>query len=367
MSKLFWAMLSFITRLPVPRRWSQGLDFEHYSRGIITFPLIGLLLGAISGLVFMVLQAWCGVPLAALFSVLVLALMTGGFHLDGLADTCDGVFSARSRDRMLEIMRDSRLGTHGGLALIFVVLAKILVLSELALRGEPILARGSGNIASAPAMSRHLAEKLLLDVICYTRELAKNGVTLFGVGDLGMANTTPAAAIVSTITGRAPEEVVGIGANLPTDKLANKIDVVRRAITLNQPNPQDGVDVLAKVGGFDLVGMAGVMLGAASCGLPVLLDGFLSYAAALAACQMSPAIKPYLIPSHLSAEKGARIALSHLGLEPYLNMEMRLGEGSGAALAMPIIEAACAIYNNMGELAASNIVLPGNTTSDLNS
>ncbi|WP_181946509.1 nicotinate-nucleotide--dimethylbenzimidazole phosphoribosyltransferase, partial [Klebsiella pneumoniae] len=88
--------------------------------------------------------------------------------------------------------------------------------------------------------------------------------------------------------------------------------------TLNQPNPQDGVDVLAKVGGFDLVGIAGVMLGAASCGLPVLLDGFLSYAAALAACQMSPAIKPYLIPSHLSAEKGARIALSHLGLEPYL-------------------------------------------------
>ena len=229
------------------------------------------------------------------------------------------------------------------------------------------VARGSGNIASAPAMSRRQAEKLLLDVICYTRELAKNGVTLFGVGELGMANTTPAAAIVSTITGRDPEEVVGIGANLPTDKLANKIDVVRRAITLNQPNPQDGVDVLAKVGGFDLVGIAGVMLGAASCGLPVLLDGFLSYAAALAACQMSPAIKPYLIPSHLSAEKGARIALSHLGLEPYLNMDMRLGEGSGAALAMSIIEAACAIYNNMGELAASNIVLPGNTTSDLNS
>ncbi|MGE9095888.1 nicotinate-nucleotide--dimethylbenzimidazole phosphoribosyltransferase, partial [Escherichia coli] len=160
------------------------------------------------------------------------------------------------------------------------------------------VARGSSNIASAPAMSRRQAEKLLLDVICYTQELAKNGVTLFGVGELEMANTTPAAAIVSTITGRDPEEVVGIGANLPTDKLANKIDVVRRAITLNQPNPQDGVDVLAKVGGFDLVGIAGVMLGAASCGLPVLLDGFLSYAAALAACQMSPAIKPYLIPSH---------------------------------------------------------------------
>ncbi|MFO6426749.1 nicotinate-nucleotide--dimethylbenzimidazole phosphoribosyltransferase [Escherichia coli] len=123
--------------------------------------------------------------------------------------------------------------------------------------------------------SRRQAEKLLLDVICYTRELAgaKNGVTLFGVGELGMANTTPAAAIVSTITGR--DRSGRDWRNWPTDKLANKIDVVRRAITLNQPNPQDGVDVLAKVGGFDLVGMAGVMLGAASGGLPVLLDGFL--------------------------------------------------------------------------------------------
>ncbi len=215
-------------------------------------------------------------------------------------------------------------------------------------------------------MSCRQAEKLLLDVICYTRELAKNGVTLFGVGELGMANTTPAAAIVSTITGRDPEEVVGIGANLPTDKLANKIDVVRRAITLNQPNPQDGVDVLAKVGGFDLVGMAGVMLGAASCGLPVLLDGFLSMLlrSQPARCLLQSNRISFLLTCR---QKGCVIALSHLGLEPYLNMEMRLGEGSGAALAMPIIEAACAIYNNMGELAASNIVLPGNTTSDLNS
>ncbi len=136
---------------------------------------------------------------------------------------------------------------------------------------------------------------------------------------------------------------------------------MRRAITLNQPNPQDGVDVLAKVGGFDLVGMAGVMLGAA-CGLPVLLDGF------LCCCARSlPDVSCNQTVSHSFSSvgrKGARIALSHLGLEPYLNMEMRLGEGSGAALAMPIIEAACAIYNNMGELAASNIVLPGNTTSD---
>ncbi len=99
-------------------------------------------------------------------------------------------------------------------------------------------------------------------------------------------------------------------------------------------------------------------LGAARCGLPVLLDGFLSYSAALAACQIAPAVRPYLIPSHFSAEKGARIALAHLSMEPYLHMAMRLGEGSGAALAMPIVEAACAMFHNMGELAASNIVLP---------
>ncbi|WP_410751488.1 nicotinate-nucleotide--dimethylbenzimidazole phosphoribosyltransferase [Citrobacter sp. U14242] len=220
------------------------------------------------------------------------------------------------------------------------------------------VARGCGNIAQGPAMRRSQAEELLLEVIRYTRELANDGVTLFGVGELGMANTTPAAAIVSVLTGSDAEDVVGIGANLPLSRVGNKVDVVRRAIAVNQPDSRDGIDVLAKVGGFDLVGMAGVMLGAASCGLPVILDGFLSYSAALAACQIAPEIKPYLIPSHFSAEKGARTALAHLELEPYLNMGMRLGEGSGAALAMPIVEAACAMYSNMGQLAASNIVLP---------
>lgn len=220
------------------------------------------------------------------------------------------------------------------------------------------VARGCGNIAQGPAMRRSQAEELLLEVIRYTRELADDGVTLFGVGELGMANTTPAAAIVSVLTGSDAEGVVGIGANLPLSRVGNKVDVVRRAIAVNQPDSRDGIDVLAKVGGFDLVGMAGVMLGAASCGLPVILDGFLSYSAALAACQIAPEIKPYLIPSHFSAEKGARTALAHLELEPYLNMGMRLGEGSGAALAMPIVEAACAMYSNMGQLAASNIVLP---------
>ena len=255
-------------------------------------------------------------------------------------------------------------GTTGVCVLAAQAGAKVHVI-DVGIDAEPIpgvvnmrVARGCGNIAEGPAMSRSQAEELLLEVIRYTHELAKDGVTLFGVGELGMANTTPAAAIVSVLTGSHAEEVVGIGANLPLSRVGNKVDVVRRAIAVNQPDRHVGVDVLAKVGGFDLVGMAGVMLGAASCGLPVVLDGFLSYSAALAACQIAPQIKPYLIPSHFSAEKGARTALAHLELDPYLNMGMRLGEGSGAALAMPIIEAACAMYNNMGQLAASNIVLP---------
>lgn len=220
------------------------------------------------------------------------------------------------------------------------------------------VARGSGNITKTAAMSAEQAQSLLLATMNYTRSLAQQGVTLFGVGELGMANTTPAAAVVSVLTGTDPEAVVGIGANLPHDRLHHKVDVVRRAIALNQPDANDGLDVLAKVGGFDLLGMTGVMLGAASCGLPVVLDGFLSYASALAACRIAPGVKPYLIPSHYSAEKGARIALEHLDLVPYLNMEMRLGEGSGAAMAMHIVESACAMHNRMGTLADSNIVLP---------
>lgn len=245
-------------------------------------------------------------------------------------------------------------GTTGVCVLAAQAGAKVHVI-DVGIDAEPIpgvvdmrVARGCGNIAVGPAMSRLQAEALLLEVSRYTCDLAQRGVTLFGVGELGMANTTPAAAMVSVFTGSDAKEVVGIGANLPPSRIDNKVDVVRRAIAINQPNPRDGIDVLSKVGGFDLVGMTGVMLGAARCGLPVLLDGFLSYSAALAACQIAPAVRPYLIPSHFSAEKGARIALAHLSMEPYLHMAMRLGEGSGAALAMPIVEAACAMFHNMG-------------------
>jgi nicotinate-nucleotide--dimethylbenzimidazole phosphoribosyltransferase len=222
------------------------------------------------------------------------------------------------------------------------------------------IAQGSGNIAKEAAMSREQAEEML----CWSAELvlrkvADEGLTLVAVGELGMANTTPAAAIIAALTGHSPSETVGLGANLPADRLLHKVDVVERALAVNQPQADDALDVLAKVGGFDLVGMCGTILGAAAAGIPVLLDGFLSYSAALAACRLAPAVKPYLIPSHLSAEKGAQLALEALGLQPYLDMSLRLGEGSGAVLAMPLVDAACTMYHDMATLAECQINLPG--------
>ncbi|MFO6297805.1 nicotinate-nucleotide--dimethylbenzimidazole phosphoribosyltransferase [Rahnella selenatireducens] len=219
------------------------------------------------------------------------------------------------------------------------------------------VAQGTGNIVTSPAMTREQAESLLVWSAERVIAKAESGLSLLAVGELGMANTTPAAAMVAVLTGAAPAQTVGLGANLPPERLTHKISVVEKALAVNQPDASDALDVMAKVGGFELVGMAGAMIGAAAAGIPVVLDGFLSYASALAACQMAPALKPYLIPSHLSAEQGATIALEALGLQPYFDLSLRLGEGSGAALALPLIDAACAIHNEMATLAECQITL----------
>ncbi len=216
----------------------------------------------------------------------------------------------------------------------------------------------SGNIAKEPAMTREEAINLLTFSAEQVHKEVKQGLNLLGIGELGMGNTTPAAAMISVLCGVAAEEVVGVGANYPKDQLHHKISVVKQAIMCNQPDPCDGVDVLAKVGGFDLCGMTGLILGAASAGIPVVLDGFLSYAAALAALKMSPMVRYYLIPSHASAEKGTHIALQNLQLTAYFDMDLRLGEGSGAALMFPFVDAASSMLSKMGSLAADNIVLP---------
>lgn len=220
------------------------------------------------------------------------------------------------------------------------------------------LARGCNNIAKGPAMSYDDAEHLLVASIELVKQRVASGVRIVGTGELGISNTTPASAMISVLCGLDPHDTVGIGANLPLDRVSHKEAIVRQAITINKPNPDDAIDVLAKVGGYDLAGMTGVIIGAAVCGIPVVLDGFLSYASAIVACRIAPAVKDYLIPSHFSAEKGAGVALAHLGIKPFLYLDLRLGEGSGAALAMSVINAACSMYCYMGHQVESGFSLP---------
>lgn len=200
--RLFLATLQFMTRIPVPERWTQGLSLDNYERGIIGFPFIGLIVGGIGGVVFTLLAPWCGVPLAALGYVLALALVTGAFHLDGLADTCDGVFSARKREQMLEIMRDSRLGTNGGLALIFIVVAKVLVVSELALRDAPMLLM---------LTAASVASRTVIVLLMYRQRYAREGN---GLGNIYIGKVTGKQTLVTLAGGAILTLLLGQGAAL---------------------------------------------------------------------------------------------------------------------------------------------------------
>ena len=216
---------------------------------------------------------------------------------------------------------------------------------------------GTDNMAEKPAMSRAEAIQALEIGIEITREQICKGKNLIGTGEMGIANTTASAAILSVLGGFDPSEVVGIGAGLSLDRLSHKADVIRRAIACNEPNPKDGIDVLAKVGGFEIGGMAGTMIAAAAHRVPVVVDGFISTAAALIAVTLAPKVKNFLIPSHSSAEKGAASATALLGLKPMFDMDLRLGEGSGAALAFNFIEASTYMVREMVTLEEAGITL----------
>ena len=207
--------------------------------------------------------------------------------------------------------------------------------------------KGTSNMAKGPAMTRDEAQKCLEIGIEMAEKCIQDDYTLIGIGEMGIANTTPSTAIISVFDNCDPSEITGMGAGLKKELLKHKADVIRKSIELNKPNPKDAVDVLSKVGGFEIGAMAGVILGCAANRVPVVLDGFISYAAALIAYNINPRTREYMIASHLSAEPGAKKALSMMELEPFLDMAMRLGEGSGAALAFNIIEASNFVYKNM--------------------
>lgn len=214
---------------------------------------------------------------------------------------------------------------------------------------------GTDNISRGPAMSRIDAIKALEVGIEMAEMAIKDGAKVLGTGEMGIGNTTPSTAILSILTGASPYEITGVGANYPPEKLNYKASVIERAITVNALDANDPLDILSKIGGLDIAGMAGVMIGGAANRVPVVVDGFISTISALVACALEPKVKSYLFASHASYEKGAKLASKTLGLEPFLNLEMRLGEGSGAAIAFGILEAACRMNSDMITFEESGI------------
>lgn len=217
------------------------------------------------------------------------------------------------------------------------------------------LGRGTADMTRGPAMSRVQAERCVSAGIALAREAAKNGADIIGAGEMGIGNTTASSAITAALIGRPPSETTGRGTGRDEQEMAHKVAVVERALRVNSPDPEDGLDVLAKVGGFEIGVLAGVVLGGALARRVVVLDGFVSTAAGLIAHRLCPHVSGYIVASHLSAEQGHRVALSHLGLRPLLDLGMRLGEGTGALLAMGLIEAAAACLTEMATFAEARV------------
>ncbi|MDD5084582.1 MAG: nicotinate-nucleotide--dimethylbenzimidazole phosphoribosyltransferase [Candidatus Omnitrophica bacterium] len=214
---------------------------------------------------------------------------------------------------------------------------------------------GTKNFVKGPAMTKDEAIKSIEAGIEVFEEELRKGIDIVGTGDMGIGNTTPSSAIAAVVTGRAVEEVTGRGTGVDDKTLSNKIRVIKKAIEVNRSDPKDGIDVLSKVGGFEIGGLAGIILGAASKRIPVVIDGFISGAAALVAYSIEPKTKDYMIAAHCSVERGHRIVLNYIGLKPVLDLDLRLGEGTGAALAMSIVEAGVKILTQMATFEGAGV------------
>ena len=214
---------------------------------------------------------------------------------------------------------------------------------------------GTQNMTLGPAMTAEQAVKAIEAGIELATDETAKGIDIIGTGDMGIGNTTASSAICAVVTGKTVAEVTGRGTGLSDEQLAHKVAVIERALRVNHPDPAQPLDMLAKLGGFEIGGLVGVMLGAAAKRIPVVIDGFISGAAALIATALSPGLKDYLIAAHISAEPGHRILLEHLGLKPLLNLNMRLGEGPGAALGIFLAETATRILTEMATFAEAGV------------
>jgi nicotinate-nucleotide--dimethylbenzimidazole phosphoribosyltransferase len=215
--------------------------------------------------------------------------------------------------------------------------------------------KGTRNFAKGPAMTKDEAMKCVESGIELATGYAKQGYKIIGTGDMGIGNTTPSSAIAAVITGAAVSDVTGRGTGISDETLVTKVRVIEDAIRLNKPDAKDGIDVLAKVGGTEIGGITGLVLGAAANRIPIVIDGLISTAGALVAYTIQPAVRDYIFAAHNSVEKGHRVMLAAMELTPILDLGLRLGEGTGAALAMLMIEAGLKIYNEMATFEEAGV------------
>jgi len=239
-----------------------------------------------------------------------------------------------------------------------VVIADLGVASSLErhpdLRDKKV-AMGTQNMARGPAMSKEEAIRSIEAGMELVEEELSKGIDILGTGDMGIGNTTASSAITAALTGAEVAAVTGRGTGVDDKGWEKKVKVIQKALELNRPNPKDAIDVLSKVGGLEIGGITGVILAGARHGIPIVLDGFISGAAALIAAALSPHVKPYLIASHQSVEGGHKIILDHLGLKPLLNLGLRLGEGTGAALGISLVEASLKILDQMATFSEAGV------------
>lgn len=217
------------------------------------------------------------------------------------------------------------------------------------------IARGTRNMAREPAMTCIEAEKAIALGMDVLAEVAGKGLDLVATGDMGIGNTTPSSAIAAVMTGLPVAEVTGRGTGLNDASLAHKIHIIEQAIALNRPDPGNALDVVSKVGGLEIAGLAGVMIAAAARRIPVVVDGFISTAAAMIAVGLVPDVRNYLFGSHLSVEIGHKVMHEYLGLTPLIDLNLRLGEGTGAVLAFHLIEASSRILREMATFVEAGV------------
>jgi nicotinate-nucleotide--dimethylbenzimidazole phosphoribosyltransferase len=249
------------------------------------------------------------------------------------------------------------LARHVGARVIVVdmgVAADLQLAGEEGFRSKKI-AYGTRNFVKGPAMSRSEAVRSIEAGIEVMEEELEEGLDIVATGDMGIGNTTPSSAIVAAITGRHPRRVTGRGTGIDDEAFERKIRVVEKALEVNRPDPSDAIDVLSKVGGFEIGGLAGVILAGAANRVPVVLDGFISGAAALIAHALAPRARDYMIAAHQSVEAGHAVVLEHLGLKPLVNLDLRLGEGTGAALGISLVEAGVKILREMATFAEAGV------------